>query len=59
MTWEEVKAEMDDLLRDKSPDQVIAYIENNVNDLASAKAVIKKLAIVLLFMFNNTGYRSP
>ena len=35
-------------LANKTYAQVIAYVENNVTDLASAKVVLKKLAVISL-----------
>lgn len=34
-------------LRDHTPDECAQYVQNNVTDLASAKAFLKKVAIVL------------
>ena len=41
---------------DKSPDQVIAYVNNNIADLATAKEHLRKLTLVVLFMLNNSNY---
>lgn len=56
MTWEEVRADIENLLKDKQPDDVLAYIDANVTDLATAKAFLKKLALIALFMLYNSDY---
>lgn len=56
MTWEDVRDEIEALLKDKTPDQVIAYVNANITDLASAKEHLRKLTLVVMFMLNNTNY---
>ncbi len=44
------QAEMSDILQDVSYDAVDGYIDNNVVDLASARAFLKKLSKLVLYM---------
>ena len=40
-------------LKSVTPEQAVIYIENNVTDLASAKAVLKIMVRMLIAMRNN------
>lgn len=48
-TKKELAALRDQLLK-ATPTQIENYIENNVTDLASAKEVMKKMAVVLALL---------
>ena len=48
MAWEEHLEEVRGLLAEKTPEQVATYVENNINDFAAAKQLLKKLLIFVL-----------
>ena len=55
MNWNELNDEAIALLQGKTPDQIIAWV-NGITDLDSAKAVIMKLALVLLWSVYNQNF---
>lgn len=56
-TWEDVRDWINKRLHNKTPQDVIAYVEGNVNDMASAKELLIKIILVLIFIVMNRNWR--
>lgn len=54
-TYEPIQSVFDaEVLKNKTPEQIDAYIESNITDLASAKKFLKKLSRVVLYIAKYT-----